>query len=81
MPDLEEVAVLPVTSETAATAVATAKSSSPSLVTVSTTGLIKLSELKSLLPHREYKIHGGQVSAFDSELSYVLCRQIDESLS
>lgn len=54
----------------------------PSVVADPVTGLFKLSELKSLLPHREYKIHGGQISDFDSDLSYnTLCKQIDEGLT
>lgn len=82
LPDLEEVTVVPVTSEAAVATVATVKSPSPSVVAEPVKGLVNLSELKSLLPHREYKIHGGQISDFDSELSYnVLCKQIDEGLT
>lgn len=82
MPALEEVAVVGPSTEAAAPTVATVKSSSSSVVADLVTGLVKLSELKSLLPHREYKIHGGQISDFDFDLSCnTLCKQIDEGLA
>lgn len=82
VPDLEEMDEVPVTSEAAAApTVATVKSSSPSEVADPVAGLVKLSELKSLFPHREYKIHGGQISDSNSDLSFnTLCKQIDEGL-
>ncbi|KAK7907641.1 hypothetical protein WMY93_016253 [Mugilogobius chulae] len=80
--DTEVVVVAPVTSEAAVPSVVTVKSPSPSVVAEPVTGLVRLSELKSFLPHREFKIHGGQISDFDSDLSFnMLCKQIDEGLN
>lgn len=46
------------------------------------TGLVKLTDVAALLPRREFKIHGGQISDSDSDLSYNnLCKQIDEGLA
>lgn len=40
-----------------------------------------MTDVAALLPHRKYKIHGGQISDSDSDLSYNnLCKQIDEGL-
>lgn len=46
------------------------------------TGLVKLTDVAALLPHREFKIHGGQISDSASDLSFnCLCKQIDEGLA
>lgn len=46
------------------------------------TDVIKLTDVAALLPRREFKIHSGQISDSDSDVSYSsLCRQIDEGLS
>lgn len=42
-------------------------------------GYVRLSDVATFLPRREFKIQGGQISDSDSELSYHnICRQIDE---
>lgn len=49
------------------------------VVAVQVTGLVKLTDVAALLPCREYKICGGQISDSDSDLSFNnLCKQIDE---
>lgn len=40
-------------------------------------GLVKLTDVAAFLPHREYEIHGGQISGSNSDL----CKQIDEGLA
>lgn len=46
------------------------------------TDVIKLTDVIALLPRREFKIHSGQISDSDSDVSYSsLCRQFDEGLS
>ena len=68
----EPVVVAPTMSNTAPTSVAADH----------VTGLLKLTDVAALLPRREYRIHGGQISDFDSDLSYNnLCKQIDEGLA
>lgn len=53
-----------------------------SVVTSRITDVIKLTDVAALLPRREFKIHGGQISDSDSDMSYSsLCKQIDEGLS
>lgn len=45
------------------------------------TGLVKLTDVAALLPRREFKVHGGQISDSDSDLSFNnLCKQIDDGL-
>ncbi len=45
------------------------------------TGLLRLTDVTALLPRREFKIHGGQISDSDSDFSFnSLCKQIDEGL-
>lgn len=45
-------------------------------------GYIRLSDVATFLPRREFKIQGGQISDSDSELSYHhICRQIDEGMA
>lgn len=82
-PDGGLVMVEPVGIEAAAAALPVqSKPSPPPVVSDSVTGLVKLSELTTLLPRREYKVHGGQISDFDSDLSYNnLCKQIDEGIN
>lgn len=46
------------------------------------TDVIKLTDVAALLPRREFKIHSGQISDSDSDVSYSsLCKQIDEGLA
>ena len=46
------------------------------------TDVIKLTDVAALLPRREFKLHSGQISDSESDVSYSsLCRQIDEGLS
>lgn len=46
------------------------------------TDVIKLTDVAALLPRREFKIHSGQISDSESDVSYSsLCRQIDEGIS
>lgn len=53
-----------------------------SVVSSQITYVIKLTDVAALLPRREFKIHGGQISDSDSDMSYSsLCRQIDKGLS
>lgn len=43
--------------------------------------VLSLSDVASLLPRREFKLHGGQISDIGSEVSFGnLCKQIDEGL-
>ncbi len=43
--------------------------------------VLRLNDVASLLPCREFKLHGGQISDVGSEMSYSsLCKQIDEGL-
>ena len=43
--------------------------------------VVRLTDVVSLLPRREFKIHGGQLSDSGSEISYnSICKQIDEGL-
>lgn len=45
-------------------------------------GLVKLTEVAAMLPRREYKIHGGQISDSDSDFNFNhLSKQIDEGLA
>lgn len=45
-------------------------------------GLVKLTEMAAMLPRREYKIHGGQISDSDSDFNFNhLSKQIDEGLA
>lgn len=44
--------------------------------------LVKLRDVTRSLPRREFKIHCGQISDADSDVSYnTLCKQIDEGLA
>lgn len=82
--DCDSIKAAPVNTDNARDAVLTVKSgsASPSAIGDPVTGLIRLSELKSVLPRREYKIHGGQISDFDSDVSYnMLCKQLDDGMS
>lgn len=80
LPDGGLVIVEPVTVEAAETV--QSKPTTPPVITDPVTGLVKLSELTTLIPRREYKIHGGQISDFDSDSSYnSLCKQIDEGIN
>lgn len=61
---------------------ATVSTTVPTMVAGHGTGLVKLSDVAAFLPRREYKIHGGQISDHDSDLSFNnLCKQIDEGLA
>lgn len=52
------------------------------MVTSQVTDVIKLADVAALLPRREFKLHSGQISDSDSDVSYSsLCRQIDEGLA
>lgn len=43
--------------------------------------VLSLSDVASLLPRREFKLHGGQISDTGSDISYGnLCKQVDEGL-
>lgn len=43
--------------------------------------VLRFNDVAALLPHREFKLHGGQISDVGSDLSYSsLCKQIDEGL-
>lgn len=43
--------------------------------------VVRLTDVASLLPRREFKIHGGQLSDSGSEISYnSICKQIEEGL-
>ena len=54
----------------------------PTVAADQVTGLVKLTDVAAFLPRREYKIHGGQISDSDSDLSFSnLCKQIDEGLA
>lgn len=58
------------------------KTVSTPVVADQVTGLVKLTEVAALLPRREFRIHGGQISDSDSDVSYnSLSKQIDEGLS
>lgn len=69
--------------ETEQVVVATMSKKAPTTVVADqVTGLVKLTDVAAFLPRREYKIHGGQVSDSDSDLSFSnLCKQIDEGLA
>ncbi|KAK7898434.1 hypothetical protein WMY93_019287 [Mugilogobius chulae] len=44
--------------------------------------VVKLSDVAALLPRREFKVHSGQISDSDSDVSYgALSKQIDEGLA
>lgn len=52
------------------------------VVTSQVTDVIKLTDVAALLPRREFRIHSGQISDSDYDVSYSsLCRQIDEGLA
>lgn len=54
----------------------------PPVVASQVTDVMKLTDVAALLPHREFKMHSGQISDSDSDDGYSsLCRQINESLS
>lgn len=58
------------------------KTDKSSVVVSQVTDVIKLTDVAALLPRREFRIHSGQISDSDSDVSYSsLCRQIDEGLS
>lgn len=43
--------------------------------------VVSIGDVTSLLPRREFKLHGGQISDTSSDISYSnLCKQIDEGL-
>ncbi|KAL2097877.1 hypothetical protein ACEWY4_007084 [Coilia grayii] len=45
-------------------------------------GLVRLSDVATFLPRREFKIQGGQLSDSDSDISYHnICKQIDEGIA
>lgn len=47
----------------------------------STEQVVRLTDVTALLPRRELKLHGGQISDTGSDMSYSnLCKQIDEGL-
>lgn len=47
----------------------------------STDQVVRLTDVAALLPRREFKLHGGQISDAGSDMSYSsLCKQIDEGL-
>lgn len=47
-----------------------------------TSDVVKLSDVAALLPRREFKIHSGQISDSDSDVSYgTLSKQIDEGIA
>lgn len=47
----------------------------------STDQVVRLTDVAALLPRREFKLHGGQISDVGSDMSYSsLCKQIDEGL-
>lgn len=44
-------------------------------------GLLRITDVAALLPRREFKIHGGQISEGGSEITYSsICKQMDEGL-
>ena len=43
--------------------------------------VVRLTDVAALLPRREFRLHGGQISDVGSDISYSsLCKQIDEGL-
>lgn len=47
----------------------------------STDQVVRLTDVAALLPRKEFKLHGGQISDAGSDMSYSsLCKQIDEGL-
>lgn len=43
--------------------------------------VLRFNDVIALLPRREFKLHGGQISDVGSDMSYSsLCKQIDEGL-
>lgn len=43
--------------------------------------VLRLNDVTALLPHREFKLHGGQISDLGSDISYnSLSKQMDEGL-
>lgn len=43
--------------------------------------VLRVNDVAALLPRREFKLHGGQISDFGSDMSYSsLCKQIDEGM-
>ncbi len=43
--------------------------------------VLRVSNVAVLLPHREFKLHGGQISDVGFDMSYSnLCKQIDEGM-
>lgn len=69
--------------ETEPVVVATVSKKAPTTVVADqVTGLVKLTDVAKFMPRRQYKIHGGQISDSDSDLSFNnLCKQIDEGLA
>lgn len=79
--DEEEAASVYETEQTVAASVSS-KTVSPPVVADQVTGLVKLTDVAALLPRREFRIHAGQISDSDSDVSFnCLCKQIDEGLS
>lgn len=70
-------------SETGSVVAAPVISTAPTpVVADQVTGLVKWTEVAALLPRREFKIHDGQISDSDSDLSFNnLCKQIDERVA
>lgn len=63
--------------------VAGADGSSQRRVSLSNLGdqVVRINDLAALLPRREFKLHGGQISDVGSDMSYGnLCRQIEDGI-
>lgn len=60
--------------------VASVKTKSTPAVANKVPGLVQLTEVATMLPCREYKIHGGQISDSDFNFNH-LSKQIDEGLA
>lgn len=70
------------TESVVAPSVVNVKADRSPVVASQVTDVIKLTDIAALLPRREIKIHSGQISESDSDVSYSsLCRQIHEGLS